>query len=61
MPDFKVVIQFLILVLILGAAWFLFKLGADYIGLPPVAMTIITVLIVVGLIVMGLKYLQSTM
>lgn len=59
MPNFSDIIQVLILILVLGAAWFLFRLGADYIGLPPVVMTVLTVLIVVFLIVIALRFLQG--
>ena len=59
MPNFQEIIQFLIVVLVLGAAWFFFKLGAEYIGLPPIAMQVITVLIVLFIVILVLQWLKS--
>ncbi len=59
MPSFQEIIQFLIVVIVLGAAWFFFRLGAEYIGLPPIAMQVITVLIVVFIVVLVLQWLKT--
>jgi hypothetical protein len=58
-PSFQEIIQFFIVVLVCGAAWFFFKLGAEYIGLPPIAMTVITVLIVLFIIIAILNWLKT--
>lgn len=59
MPSFQEIIQFFIIVIVLGAAWFFFRLGAEYIGLPPIAMQVITVLIVVFIVVLVLQWLKT--
>jgi hypothetical protein len=59
MPSFQELIQFLIVALVLGAVWFFFKLGAEYVGLPPIAMTVITVLIVLFIVIAVLQWLKT--
>ncbi len=59
MPSFQEIIQFFIIVIVLGAAWFFFRMGAEYIGLPPVAMQVITVLVVVFIVILVLQWLKT--
>ncbi len=59
MPSFQEIIQFFIIVIVLGAAWFFFRLGAEYIGLPPIAMQVITVLVVVFIVILVLQWLKT--
>ena len=59
MPNYNQLIQILIFILVLGAAWYLFNIGAAFIGLPAIVMQVLTVLFVVFLIVYALRYLAG--
>jgi uncharacterized membrane protein YjjP (DUF1212 family) len=53
------IIQLLIFLIVGGAIWYLFKLFAPKVGLPDIVVQVVTVLIVVILAVLTLRFLGT--